>query len=92
MKLKLAIRGYETEAEFDHFDDGSFEAFDVITAEVVEGAGAGQQLRILVESNSALAKQWNRPGETLTVSVEPPRLTAQVLFAGAFSIESHQDK
>ena len=89
MRLKLAIRDYESEAEFDHFDDGSFEAFDVVTAEVVDGAQTGRRLRILVESNSALARQWNRPGETLTVSVEPPRLAAQVLFAGAFSIEDH---
>ena len=89
MKLKLAIRAYDAEAEFDQFDDGSFEAFDVISAEVVDGRQAGQRLRILVESNSPRAKLWNRPGEVLSVSVAPDQLAAQVLFAGAFTIEEH---
>lgn len=87
MKLVLAIHAYEREAQIDHFDDGSFEAFDVVTADVVGGERAGQRLRILVESNSPLAKRWNRPGKMLTVSVDPDRLAAPVLFAGAFTIE-----
>ena len=87
MKLVLAIRAHEVETRIDHFDDGSFEAFDVVTAEVVSGERAGETLHILVESNSPLAKRWNRPGATLTTSVDPERLEAQILFAGAFTIE-----
>ena len=87
MKFVLAIRAYDVEAEFDHFDDGSFEAFDAVSAEVINGERAGQRIRILVESGSDLARRWNRPGEAITVSVEPERLSAQVLFAGAFTIE-----
>ena len=87
MKLNLIIRSYEAEAEFDHYDDGSFEAFDAITADVVSGQRAGKRFRILVESNSDLARRWNRPGATLAVSIPPERLAAQVLFAGAFSLD-----
>jgi hypothetical protein len=87
MKLTLFIRAYEIQAQFDHFDDGSFEAFDVATAEIVGGERAGQWLRILVESNSPLAARWNRPGETMTVTVEPDLLDAQIVFAGAFTVE-----
>jgi len=87
MKLVLTIRTFDAKAQFDHFDDGSFEAFDLVMAEVVGGERAGQTLRVLVESDSPLAEQWNRPGTTLTVSIDPDRLAAQVLFAGAFTIE-----
>ena len=87
MKLTLVIRTYEIQAQFDQFDDGSSEAFDVATAEIVGGEQAGQRLRILVESDSPLAGRWNHPGETLTVTVEPERLAAQIVFAGAFAVE-----
>jgi hypothetical protein len=87
MRLSLLIRAYEVDGLVDHFDDGSIESFDLIKAEILTGERAGQMLSLFVESNSPLAERWNRPGETLTVSIEPERLEAQMLFAAAFTIE-----
>jgi hypothetical protein len=87
LKLLLAIRSYEPNAVFDHFEGGAFEAFDVVTAEVVNGPKAGQVLSILVETGSTLAARWNRPGETLRTSIEFGLLDSQIIFAGAFKFE-----
>ena len=87
MKLELVIKAYDREAQFDHYDDGSVEAFDVVSAEVADGEHAGERLRVLVASNSSRAKLWDRPGATLRVTVDPDLLASQVLFAGAFDIE-----
>jgi hypothetical protein len=88
MKLELAILSYDASAVFDDYDDGSHVAFDAIEAEVLSGERKGEKLRILVEGDSPAAKHWNRPGQKLTVLIEPEHLTAQVLFAGAFTIEA----
>jgi hypothetical protein len=88
MKLELAILSYDASAVFDDYDDGSHAAFDAVEAEIVSGERKGEKLRILVKSDSPAAKLWNRPGGTLAVSVEPKQLSAQVLSAGAFTIEA----
>jgi hypothetical protein len=87
MRLVLSIEAYDVATVTEHYEDGTFLTFDSITADIVGGARAGERLRILVESNSALANQWNRPGEVVTVSVEPAALASPIVFAGAFVIE-----
>ena len=87
MKLVLVIKAYAEGAVFDHYDDGSFAAFDSVTAEIVGGERDGAVLDILVEPASDDARRWNRPGRKLRVSVPPERLDDQALFAGAFTIE-----
>jgi hypothetical protein len=88
MKLDLAIRAYDVGAVFDNFDDGSFQSFDAITAEIAGGERTGQLLRILVESNSDLARRWNHPGSVLTATIDPERLATQILSASAFNLEA----
>lgn len=88
MTFDLAILSYDPNAVFDDYDDGTYAAFDAITAEIVSGERQGEKLRILVKNGSPTAALWNRPGQTLKVSIEPERLAAQVLFAGAFTIEA----
>jgi hypothetical protein len=88
MKLHLAIRAYKVGAVFDNYDDGTSQSFDAVTADIVGGDRDGQRLRILVESRSALVREWNKPGETIVASVEPVRLGSQILFATAFRLEA----
>ena len=92
MKLLLNIRSYESNAVYDQFEDGSFEAFDVVTAEVVNGPKAGSMLRIFVETGSALAARWNKLGETLRTSVDPVLLDSQIIFAHAFRFEDANEQ
>jgi hypothetical protein len=87
MRLVLAIRDYAPGAVFDHFDDGSFATFDAVDAELVGGEREGERLHILVEPDSDDAGLWNRPGQTIEVSIRPELLASPTLFSAAFTIE-----
>jgi hypothetical protein len=87
MKLVLHVRSCEPASVTDSYEDGSFQSFDSLEVDVVEGPRSGEHWRVLVESLSPEAKRWNRPGQTLRVSIDPEQLDSQVLFAPAFTIE-----
>ena len=88
MNLTLKVESVDAAAVTDTYEDGAFQAFDSIAVLVTAGERSGQRWRILVESESDLARRWSRPGQTLEVSVEPRWLESPVLFAGAFTLQS----
>ncbi|HYE29048.1 MAG TPA: hypothetical protein VEA61_12570 [Allosphingosinicella sp.] len=85
LRLDLVVCDYRVGAVFDHYDDGGSEIFDVAEAEIVAGDRSGRRLRVLVPSETAEAKAWNRPGARFEVGIDAALLDGgSTLFAGAF--------
>ncbi len=88
-RIVFIIRSYTVGAVVDHFDDGSFEAFDKAELDVVEGYRAGESLSVLLVPRNGDDVFWNRPGEQVEAWIDPKAVDgSDLLFAAAFKTEA----
>ena len=83
--IKAEVTAYENAAAWDHFDDGSFQAFDSVQFKVVEPKHlAGESLQVLVEPSELPPDSPLRVGGTqCTFELNLSHLDADQLFWGA---------
>ena len=82
--IKAEITAYENAAAWDHYDDGSFEAFDSVQLEIIEPEHlAGESLQVLVESSELPPDSPLRVvGTQCTFELNLAHLDADQLFWG----------
>jgi len=89
-QLTPTVTSYEPAAEWDHFDDGTFSAYDTLTLKVTapeRHAGATLSVRV-PPSELPEESGFRKPGKQLSFFLQPSELTREHLAWGAIGSPS----